>query len=174
MQILRLALPVLLLLALAVPAHAEDAPKVTPKKPKLEYVYLSVTGAKTDALAATAQRHVAAVQGVQSFEWTAPRTEAKVIRIVGQAATPTLVAAFQKAGLGATSVSTRQAAMNFQKALHCNGCVIKVRRALKAVKGTKEVHIAKDKLSVIVVFDTSKATLAQHRKAVAGVGYPTK
>ncbi len=173
MQAIRILIPVFLLFAVAAPVQAEDAP-IKPMKPKLEYLYLTVTGAKTDAVAADAQRKVAAVKGVQSFEWTAPRIEVKVVRVVGQAPTPTLVAAFQQAGVSAAGLPVNQTALVFKKKLHCNGCVVKVKRALKAIKGTKEVHVAKDMTGVTIVYDTKTASVAQFQKAVAGVGYPTK
>lgn len=125
------------------------------------------------------QRGVQAVAGVQSFEWSAPRAEARIVRIVGRADTPSLLAACAAAGTKATVVAIAQRGFSLHKQLHCNGCVIKVKRAPKAVKGTKEVHVADDRRSVSddrrsvsVVYDRRLATVASLFEALAGVDSP--
>ena len=173
----RTGITALLLALFALPfldAVAEEPAAPPQKKIKLEYLYMSVAGAKTDQVAAAAQKRVAAVKGVQSFTWTIARKEAKIVRIVGQAGTPALVSAFKATGLTATTLSVGQQTMAFKKQLHCNGCVITVKRALKGVKGTKEVNVAKDKLSVTVVYDTKQTTVAKLKKALADAGKPVK
>ena len=164
---------ILLIPSVAVAADPAPAPKKA-KKPKLEYLYVSVLGTVKDPAAASAKRNVEAIKGVRSFTWTAPRQEAKIIRVVGAAGTPGLIAAFERAGLKAVQLPVAQTKLTFQKNLHCNGCVIKVKRALKAVKGTKDVQIAEDKGSVSVVHDAKKTTLKSLQDALAGVGYPVK
>ena len=166
-----------LLMALLVPlcpTASADEPTPPPKKPKLEFLYLSAQGVKTDAIAAGVLRSVEAVEGVQSFVWTTPRREAKVVRIVGQADTPTLVAACRRSGVEAAVLPIAQRRFDFQKQLHCNGCVLTVKRALKGVEGMKEIKVAKDKLSVSVVYDAKVAKIAKMREALAGAGYPVK
>lgn len=70
-----------------------------------------------------------------TFAWTTPLKEAKVVRIVGLAATPDLVAASQAAGAPAALLPVVQHKLIFVKKLHCNGCVLKVKRALEAAEG---------------------------------------
>ncbi len=173
----RMGVTALLLALFAVPsldAVAEETAAPPKKKVKLEYLYMSVTGAKTDQVAAAAQKRVKAIKGVKSFVWTIARKEAKIVRVVGQAGTPALVSAFKGAGLTATTLNIGQQTMAFQKKLHCNGCVITVKRALKGVKGTKEVAVAKDKLSVTVVYDMKLTSVAKLKKALAAAGKPVK
>lgn len=174
---LRTYITALLLVLFALPSlEAVAEEPAVPRKPKvkLEYLYMAVSGAKTDRAAVAAQNRVTAVKGVQSFVWTIARKEAKIVRIVGHATTPALVGAFKSAGLTATALNIGQQTMAFQKQLHCNGCVISVKRALKGVQGTKEVNVAKDNLSVTVVYDVKRTTVAKLKKALADAGKPVK
>lgn len=158
-------------LLLAQRSEASDS-TAEPVPPRLEYIYLAFEKVDTDALATAARSKVEGVEGVRSFEWTTPRTEAKVTRVVGQAGTAALVALLAESGIPAAPIAIAEATFVFQKALHCNGCVIKVKRALKAVVGTKEIRVAADRRSVDVVYASRRATPQQLRDALAGVGYP--
>ena len=156
--------------------HASaDGPAPAPVvQPKLESVYLSLEGVRTDEVMKLVYRRLTSVTGVKSLTWTAPRKEVKVVRIVGQATTASLVAAAGRAGATARQLTIKRAQLFFQRQLHCNGCVIKVKRAMKGVKGTKEVNVASDKLSVTVLYDAKKATVKKLRDALTTVGYPAK
>lgn len=172
----RLLIPVVVLSAVLMPAaalHAEEGSR-RPVQPKLEFVYFSLKPVSTAEIAASTQRRVEAVPGVQSFAWTVDRQEVKIVRIVGQAATPTLVAAFGQSGARATALAVSQSKLAFQNQLHCNSCVIKVKRALKPLKGVKEVQVAKDKQTVTVAYDTSKTTLPQIKRVLAAATYPVR
>ncbi len=161
--------------ALLPPLASADGPAPTPVvQPKLESLYLTVSGATTGELVKSVFRKVTAVRGVKSFVWTAPRTEAKIVRVVGQADTASLVAACRQAGVRAQQLVVTSKQLFFQQQLHCNGCVIKVKRAMKGLKGMKEVSVARDKLSVRVLYDAKKVTMKQLRDALASVGYPAK
>lgn len=166
-------LPVVLLtLATAGPAWTEERP--APEKPKLEFLYLGLKGVQSDEVAGMVERAVKAVTGVQSMTWTSPRAEAKVVRIVGQAPDARLLAACESAGVAGSVLAVAQRELTLEKQMHCNGCVTKVTRALKAVMGTKEVHVAEDRIRVTVVYDSKVATIAQFEKALADVGYPVR
>lgn len=166
-------IPLLLLsIAAAHPAWAEE--QAEPEKPKLEYLYLALKGVESDELAATLERGLRAVEGVQSMVWTSPRAEVKVVRIVGQAADAKLLAACQSASVAGSILAIVQRELTLGKQMHCNGCVTKVTRALKAVRGVKEIHVAEDRIHVSVVYDSKVATVAQLERAVADVGYPVR
>ncbi len=156
-------------LLFAAPVRAED------KTPKLEYLYVSVSGAKTPEIAAAAQGRVEAVQGVDSFAWTAARSEAKIVRAVGRADTVTLITAFKAAGVSATEMDIGQTYLVFaKKKPDCGGCVNKVRTAILAVKGTKEVLLKPKAVGVTVVYDKDKVTPEKLKRALAGTRYPVK
>lgn len=169
------ALTLAALLLLAAPVRAEDETPQTPKKPKLEYLYVSVAGAKTAKIAAAAQKRVQAVRGVESYVWTAAHSEAKIVRVVGQASTVTLVAAFKEAGVSAAAINIGQTYLVFSKKKpDCAGCVNKVRAAILAVKGTKEVLLKPKAAGVTVVYDKDKVTIEKLKRALAGTRYPAK
>ena len=175
-MILRFLIPTVLLTAFIAPVGevcAEEGP-AAPRRPKLEFVYFSVKQATTPAIATAARQRVEAVRGVQSFAWTVERAEAKIVRIVGQADNPTLLAAFGQGGVRAAVLPIAQSKLVFQSRLHCNSCVIKVKRALKPLKGTKEVQVSKDRQSVTVIYDTSKTTLQQIKRALAAADYAVR
>ena len=140
--------------------------------PRLESVYLALGNVTTDRVAAAVYNQVTRVRGVKTFTWTTARAQATVVRVVGQADTATLLAVCKAAGARAAALVVSQLRLTFQKKLHCNGCVINVKRALRAVKGTKEVRVAKDRTSVFIVYDTKSATAEQLRAALASAGYP--
>lgn len=173
-RITLLTVAVALSLVLAAAARADDETP-PPKKPKLEYLYVSVAGAKTPKIAEAVQKRVQAVRGVQSFAWTAAHTEAKIVRVVGQPSTPTLVAAFKEAGVLATAMDVGQTYLVFaKKKPDCGGCVNKVRTAILAVKGTKEVLLKPKAVGVTVVYDKDKVTPEILKRALSGTPYPVK
>lgn len=164
----------LLLLAVAASGPAWTEEQAEPEKPKLEYLYMALKGVESDDLAVAVERGLKAVEGVQSLVWTSPRAEAKIVRIVGQAADAKLLAACQSAGVPGSILAIVQRELTLGKQMHCNGCVTKVTRALKSVRGVKEVHVAEDRIHVSVVYDSKVATVAQLERAVADVGYPVR
>ncbi len=156
-------------------AFAEDSAAPSRKKLKLEYLYMTVTGAKADRVAAAAKRRVEAVTGVHSFAWTTAHSEAKIVRVVGRASTATLVAAFKEAGVSAAAMDIGQIYLVFaKKRPDCEGCTNKVRVAVMAVKGTKEVLVKPKDAGVTVVYDKKKATPEKIKRALAGTRYPVK
>lgn len=169
-----LAIGLALSLFLAAPARADEETPA-PKNPKLEYLYVSVSGVKTPQVAAAAQTRVEAVRGVKSFAWTTAHSEAKIVRVVGRASTPTLVTAFKAAGVTATAMDIGQTYLVFaKKRPDCEGCVNKVRVAILAVKGTKEVLLKPKDAGVTVVYDKDKVTTEKITRALAGTRYPVK
>lgn len=144
------------------------------KKPKTEFLYMRIADVKTGAAAAAIQAHVTRVRGVKSFAWTTPMKEAKVVRIVGLATNSELVAACRAGGGSAAWLPVVQHRLMFAKKLHCNGCVLKVNRALKATKGVKEYAVSEDRLSVAVVYDAKQVSIDQLKAAVGKTGYKVK
>jgi len=168
---LLLTLSVLTLLGAAAPrAAAEDAPR----RVRLEFVYLSIGSVTTDTVASAVRKRVLAVPGVRSFAWTQKRREAKVVRVVGQAGHAKLIAACRAAGAGATPLAVAMCKLTFETALRCSNCVAAVTKALEGLKGTKEIHVAKDMLTVSVVYDTKVASVKQMRRALDAAGHPVK
>ena len=64
-----------------------------------------------------------------------------------------------RVGVKAVQRPVPQTKLTFQRNLYRSGRVIKVNRALKAVKGTKEVRVAEDKARGFVVHDAKTTTL---------------
>lgn len=145
-----------------------------PPKPRLEFLYFAVDGVESAEAAAAVQHAVAAVPGVSSFAWTREQAEAKVIRVVGEAQTASLLAAFRGAKAEASVIPVTQPSLVFQTPLHCNGCVTNVRRALKKLAGVKEITIAKTMDSVALVLAERQTSLEQVRRALADAGYPAR
>lgn len=149
----------------------EPAPKAKPE-PVLETVWLEVadvTAEEAPKLAAT----VSGLAGVRSFEWTKEREEAKVVREVGTAGDDAVAKASKDAGASsAARVPTAAVTLKFKKALHCDGCVLRVTETLQAVKGVKDLTIAKDKTTVDVVYDTRSVKTADLEAALAAAKYP--
>lgn len=151
-----------------------DGPTEAKKKPKTEYVYLSVAAVKTPEVAAAVKASVARVPGVTSFAWTTPLKEAKVIRVVGKAATPELVAASSAAGAKAALLPVVQHKLVLEKKLHCNGCVKRVQRALAETKGVKESIVPEDRLSISVIWDAKQVSIEKIKEVMAKTGYKVK
>ena len=149
----------------------EPAPKVKPD-PVLETVWVEVvdvTAEEAPKIAAS----VSGLAGVHSFAWTREREEAKVVREVGTAGDDAVAKASKDAGAAsATRVPTAAVTLKFKKALHCDGCVLRVTETLQAVKGVKDLTIAKDKTTVDVVYDTRSVKTADLEAALAAAKYP--
>jgi copper chaperone CopZ len=161
-----------LLAVLAAPVGA-DGP-AAPVRVKLETVFLTVSGVQTEAASAAVLKRVKDVRGVKSATWSVARKEAKVVRVVGQASTPTLVAAVRAAGAQAEQLVLTRKQLVFVTALACGGCVANVTKALLDTKGTKLVFVAEDMRSVRVFFDAKRTTEKKLRAALATAGYPVK
>ncbi|MGE0191242.1 MAG: heavy-metal-associated domain-containing protein [Planctomycetota bacterium] len=145
-----------------------------PPKPRLEFLYFAVEGAGEAEVGAAVERAVAAVPGVRSFAWTRERAEAKVIRVVGEAPTPALIEAFRGAKAIAAVVPVTQPTLVFQTRLHCNGCVMNVKRALRKLAGVKEITVAKTMDSVTLVLAEKQTSLEQVRSTLVDAGYPAR
>lgn len=165
----------LLASSLATPsARAEDKPAASAPVPgpKLEFVYLEVTGvdaAEVPAIVAGLGR----LDGVRSVAWTVSAQELKVVREAGKAVHSALVKAATEAGAGtAAVVPVAVTTLTFEKVLHCGGCVRKVSDAVLGVKGTKEAAVAEGLDRVTVVYDTRTVQPKAVADALAKAGIP--
>lgn len=169
---IRSFLPALLLAFALAPVAVLRADE--PPKPRLEFLYVAVDGVANAEAAAAVERAVAAVPGVTSFAWTRERVEAKVIRVVGEAPTASLLAAFRSLKAEAAVIPVTQPSLVFQTRLHCNGCVMNVKRALKKLAGVKEITVAKTMDSVTLVLAERQTSLEQVRRVLVDAGYPAR
>jgi copper chaperone CopZ len=142
-------------------ARADDSvPGVAPP-PRLEFLYLAVTGAGERGKAAALEAAIGRVIGVRSFVWTQPAQEAKVVRVVGQAPTGTLAEVARSVGCALRALPIGQVTLVFVTPLHCKGCERVVKRILGELAGVKEVEVAEDGTRCWVVHDTSVARVGQ-------------
>ena len=153
------------------PALAEDAPKPA-QPPKLEYVYLEFSALAADEAVAVGKA-ITGVSGVKSMEWTVAGSESKVVREVGLAADDALVAAAKKAGAKSALVEPiTSTTFVFANALHCGGCVAAVNKAVRALKGVKDVSVPEDLKTVAVVYDTRAVAPKDVEAALAAIDRP--
>src|SRR5688572_15073225 len=118
-------------IGLAASAVAEDRPGAPTPQPKLEFLYVEITGATGDEVGAIAKA-LGSVGGVRSFTWTVEGSEAKVVREVGTAPDATLLEKARSAGAETAAVVPLSATtFTFDKKLHCGGCVSAVTKALR-------------------------------------------
>jgi copper chaperone CopZ len=174
-----LALAAFTLAAFAPAVRAEETPAPAPKpetkpEPKLETLYVEMTGAEGAEVAAVAKA-MAAVEGVRSFAWTAEGTEAKVVREAGKALDRALLEAAKGAGAATAGVvPTATTSFTFEKKLHCGGCAASVNKALLALKGVKESAVSEGKTDVTAVYDTRLVKPADITAALAAIKKPVK
>lgn len=162
------------LLSAAVPvdaALAQDAPAPAPA-PKLEYLYLELAPLSAVDVVAVGKA-LTAVVGVKSAEWTVSGSEVKVVREVGAAASDALIAAAKQAGAkSAVVVPIRSTVFVFSKPLHCAGCIGAVNKALRDLKGVKEVAVTEALSTVIVAYDTRTVSPKDVESALVAIGKP--
>jgi copper chaperone CopZ len=150
----------------------EDAQAPAKPEVRFEAVYLEFKGIEpSEAVAVTTA--VTRVEGVQSFRWTVPRAEGKVVREVGKAGDDLLSATAMSAGaeaVGALPVTGTR--FLFDQKLHCKGCAKSVNKALRAVAGVKESIVAEDMASVTVVYDTRTVRPSDIEAVLSGIERP--
>ena len=164
----------LAVLSLAALARADDPRSGPPSTPAnaVESVWVEFTGVDANEAPAVAKA-VGGLDGVTSFEWLAPQTEARLVRAVGKADATALDKAAKSAGADAATVEPVVAKqLTFVKKLHCQGCVLAVNRALKPLAGVKDVTIPDSMDTVTVVYDTRKSKVKDFEDALAAISRP--
>jgi copper chaperone CopZ len=161
---------------LAGPCLAEDTPPPSAPRPepKLEFLYVELTGVGAPKVEAIANA-IRSVEGVRSFVWTFEWSEAKVVREVGKASDEGLLRAAKSAGASTVGfVPIAATNFTFEKKLHCGGCVGAVDKALLAIKGVKESSVSAAMTDVTAVYDTRIVKTSDIEAALGAINKPAR